>query len=91
MVFHPGESIKSFNLRFTKLYNKIHELIALIHYYNSITPIYKNRLEEKVVDSIATTLQTFLEYEDQILRTGLPIYDTNKSIEMTSVCSSCKT
>ncbi len=76
MVFNPGETIKAFNFRFTKLYNKIPEVIrphgqaALIQYYNTIVPVYKNRLEEKAFYSIATALQTCLEYEDKILRTG---------------------
>jgi hypothetical protein len=47
-----GETIKSFNLRFTKLYNQIHELIhpqnqsTFMHYNNPLTSPYHHRLEE---------------------------------------------
>ena len=42
IAYKDGETIKSFNLRFTKLYNQIHELIRpqnqadFMHYYNEL-------------------------------------------------------
>jgi hypothetical protein len=48
-----GETIKYFNLHFTKLYNQIPELIllqnqsALMHYYNALPSHYHHRIEEK--------------------------------------------
>lgn len=55
MIFQPSETIRAFNLRFTKLYNMIpeairpHEKATFIHYYNIIPPVYTNKLEEKTV------------------------------------------
>ena len=91
MVYQPSEMMRAFNLRFTKLYNRISESIrpyehdSLIHYYNIIPLVYNNRLEEKVVNSIFTTLQSCVEYEDQMQRICLPIPETSKIIEMTVV------
>jgi hypothetical protein len=42
IAYKDGETIESFNLRFTKLYNQIHELIrsqnqaTFMHYYNAL-------------------------------------------------------
>lgn len=89
MIFQPSETIGALNLRFTRLYNRIleairpHEKASLICYYNIIPPIYKNGVEERVVDSISTTLQTCLEYEDKIQRMDLPILEVNKSSKIT--------
>jgi hypothetical protein len=61
-----GETIKSFNLRFTKLYNKILELIhlknqsAFMHYYNALLSLYHHRLEEKANKNLGFTLHTCL-------------------------------
>lgn len=91
MIFQPGESMKAFSLRFTKLYNKIleiirpHEQVSLINYYDTIPHVYKNILEDKFINDIATSLQTYLEYEDQIKRIGLHVCYTNKSQEITSI------
>jgi hypothetical protein len=75
IVFTNGETIKSFNLRFTKLYNQIPEMIhphnqvVFIKYYNALPSSYRHRLEEKNVTSLGFALQTCLEYEEQIERT----------------------
>jgi hypothetical protein len=76
--YKDGETIKSFNLRFTKLYNQILELIhaqnqaTFMHYYNALPSPYRHRLEEKAIDNLGSALHTFLEYEEQLERTGLP-------------------
>ena len=69
IVYNRGEAIHSFNIHFRRLYNHIPELIrpnnqaAMIHYYNTLSPIFRNMLEEKGVNDISTTLQTFLKFE----------------------------
>lgn len=90
MTHQPVETMKAFNLRFMNLYRipeviRPHEHDTLIHYFNIIQPIYKNSIDEKVVDNIATNLQTFLEYEDHIQRTSLNIVETNKNSKMTTI------
>jgi hypothetical protein len=51
ITYKDGETIKSFNLHFTKLYNKIPELIrpqnqaSFMHYYNALTSPHHHRLE----------------------------------------------
>jgi hypothetical protein len=78
VTYKEGETINSFNLRFTKLYNQIPELIhpqnqaAFMHYYNALPYHYHHRLEEKAIDNLASSLHTYLEYEEQLERTGLP-------------------
>jgi hypothetical protein len=60
ITYNKGETIKSFNLRFTKLYNQIPELIrpqnqaAFMHYYNALPSSYHHRLEEKAIDNIGS-------------------------------------
>jgi len=56
----------------------------MIHYYNTLPPIYRNRLEEKGVTELFSTLQACLEYEEQALRTGLPLVDSNKNLDMSA-------
>jgi hypothetical protein len=69
IAYKYGETIKSFNLWFTKLYNQIPELIrpqnqaTFMHYYNELHSPYHHRLEEKSIDNLGSTLHTFLEYE----------------------------
>jgi hypothetical protein len=66
--YKDGETIKSFNMHFTKLYNQIPELIqpqnqaTFMHYYNAYPP-YCHRLEEKFIDNLGSALHTCLEYE----------------------------
>lgn len=90
IIYHPGESIKTFNLRVTKLFNRILENIlpqnqvAMIHYYNTLPPIYRNNLEQKGVTELSTTLQACLEYEEQASRTRLPLIDSNKNINLSA-------
>jgi hypothetical protein len=85
------ETIKTFNLCFTKLYNQIHELIcpqnqvAFMHYYNALPSPYRHRLEEKAIDNLGSTLQTCLEYEEKLERTGLPKGDLVKKTNMSSL------
>jgi len=88
LVYNKGETIKAFNLCFTKLYNQIlkiirpHNQAALMHYYNAIPPSFHHILEEKSVNNLGSTLQTCLEYEEKITRIGLPMEDLNKQIDM---------
>jgi hypothetical protein len=69
IAYKNGETIKSFNLHFTKLYNQIPELIrtqnqaAFMHYYNTLPSPYHHRLEEKAIDNLSSALHTCLEYE----------------------------
>ena len=69
-MYKDGETIKYFNLRFTKLYNQIPELIrpqnqaSFMHYYNALPSPYQHRLEEKAIDNLGFTLHTCLEYEE---------------------------
>jgi len=64
IVYNNGETIKSFNIRFTKLYNQIPELIqpknqvVFMHYYNALPSSYRHRLEEKNVTNLGYVLQT---------------------------------
>jgi hypothetical protein len=89
--YKDGETIKYFNLRFTKLYNQIPELIhpqnqvAFMHYYNALPSPYRHRLEEKAIDNLGSTLQTCLEYEEKLERTGLPKGDLVKKTNMSSL------
>jgi hypothetical protein len=68
--YKDGENINSFNMRFTKLYNQILELIrphnqaTFMHYYNELPSPYHHRLEEKSIHNIGSTLHTYLEYEE---------------------------
>jgi hypothetical protein len=70
------------------LYNQILELIrhqnqvAFMHYYNVLPYPYHNRLEEKDIDNIGSTLHTFLEYEKKLERTSLPKGDPIKQTYM---------
>jgi hypothetical protein len=69
IVYKDSETIKSFNLRFTKLYNQIPKLIlpqnqaTFMHYYNSLPSPYCHKIEEKDIYNLGSTLHTFLEYE----------------------------
>jgi hypothetical protein len=89
--YKDGETIKSFNLCFTKLYNQIPELIhpqnqaSFMHYYNVLPSPYHHRLEEKAIDNLGSTLHTFLEYEEKLERTGLPKGDSVKQTYMSSL------
>jgi hypothetical protein len=91
LIYNKGETIKSFNLCFTKLYNQIPEIIrphnqaALMHYYNALPSSYHHRLEEKNANSLGSTLQTCLEFEEQLTRTGLPVEDYIKQTDMSIV------
>jgi hypothetical protein len=88
IVCNDSETIKSFNFRFTKLYNQIPELIrpqnhtAFMHYYNALPSPYHHRLEEKAIDNLGSALHTCLEYEEQLERTGLPKGDSIKQTNM---------
>jgi hypothetical protein len=52
IAYKYGETIKSFNLCFTKLYNQILELIqphnqaAFMHYYNALPSPYRQRIDK---------------------------------------------
>ena len=78
ITYKDGETIKSFNLCFTKLYNQIPELIlhqnqaAFMHYYNALPSPYHHRLEQKSINNLGSALHTCSEYEEQLERIGLP-------------------
>ena len=42
-------------------------------------------LEQKGVNGMSMSLQTFLEFEEKSLRTGVPLTDTSKNIEIFGV------
>jgi hypothetical protein len=90
-VYKDSETIKSFNLHFTKLYNQILELIlpqnqaAFMNYYNSPPSPYHHRLEEKSIDNLGSTLHTCLEYEEKLERTCLPKGDSIKQTDISSL------
>jgi hypothetical protein len=91
IVYNKGETIKYFNLRFTKLYNQIPYIIrphnqgALMHYYNTLPAPYIHRLKENNVDNIGFILLTCLEFEEQLARTSLPSEDYVKQNDMSIV------
>jgi hypothetical protein len=91
ITYKDGETIKSFNLHFTKLYNQIPELIlpqnqaAFMHYYNALPYPYHHRIEEKAIDNLGSTLHTCLEYEEQLQRTCLPKGDSVKQTYMSAL------
>jgi hypothetical protein len=70
ITYKDGETIKSFNLCFTKLYNQIPELIrphnqaSFMHYCNALPSPYRHSLEEISIDNLGSTLHTYLEYEE---------------------------
>jgi hypothetical protein len=78
-------------LRFTKLYNQIPELITpqnqatFMHYYNSVPSPYRRRIEEKAIEKLCSTLHTFLEYEENIERIGLPKGGSVKQMDMSAL------
>jgi hypothetical protein len=84
IAYKEGETIKSFNLCFTKLYNQILELIhpqnqaAFMHYYNALHSPYRHRLEEKAIDNLGSSFHTCLEYEEQLERACIPKGDSVK-------------
>jgi hypothetical protein len=86
-----GETIKSFKILFTKLYNQIPEqihpqnLAVFMHYYNALSSPYCHRLKDKIIESIGSSLHTFLEYEEQLERTGLPKGDLFNQTYMSSL------
>jgi hypothetical protein len=84
IAYKDGDTIKSFNLCFTKLDNQILELIfpqnqsSFMHYYNELPSPYRHRLDEKAIDNLGSSLHNCLEYEEQLERTGLPGGDSIK-------------
>jgi hypothetical protein len=56
-----------------------------MHYYNTLLLPYRHRLEEKNVDNLGSALQTCLEFEEQLARTGLPSEDYVKQNDMSIV------
>jgi hypothetical protein len=89
--YKDGETIKYFNLHFTKLYNQIPKLIhpqnqaTFMHYYNSLTYPYRHILEENTIDNLSSALQDFLEYEEKLERMGLPKGDLVKKKNMSAI------
>jgi hypothetical protein len=86
-----GETIKSFNLRFTKLYNQIPKLFrpknqaAFMHYNNALPCPYHHRIKEKAIENLSSALHTSLEYEEKLERTSLPKGDSIKQTNMSSL------
>jgi hypothetical protein len=91
IAYKDGETINSFNLRFTKLYNQIPELIlpqnqaTFMHYYNDLPFPYCHKLEEKAIDNIGSSLHNCLEYEEHLKRTILPKGDSIKQTDMSTL------
>jgi ribonuclease HI len=56
-----------------------------MHYYNALPSSYHHRLEEKSIDNIRSSLQTCLEYEEKLERTGLPKEDYAKQTDMSTI------
>jgi hypothetical protein len=88
ITYKDGETIKSFNLRFTKLYNQIPKLIrphnqaSFMHYYNELPSPYRHSIEEKSIDNLGSALHTCLEYEERLERTCLPQGESIKQTYM---------
>jgi hypothetical protein len=53
-----------------------------MHYYNALCSPYRHVLKEKAIDNLSSALHTFLEYEDQLERTGLSKGDSVKQTYM---------
>jgi hypothetical protein len=53
-----------------------------MHYYNALPSPYHNRIEEKSIDNLGSTLHTFLEYEEHLERRGLPQGESVKQTYM---------
>jgi hypothetical protein len=56
-----------------------------MHYYNALPSSYRHRLEEKNVTNLGSALQTCLEYEEQLERTGLPKEYFVKQADMSTI------
>jgi hypothetical protein len=91
ITYQDCETIKSFNLCFTKLYKQIPELIQpqnqvnFMHYYNALPSPYHHRLKEKFIDNPGSALHTCLEYEEQLERRGLPQGELVEQIYMSAL------
>jgi len=78
ITYKDGETISSFNLHFTKLYNQISELMrpqnqdSFMHYYNALPSPYYHSIEENTIDNIGYAVHTWSEYEEQLEQIGLP-------------------
>jgi len=57
----------------------------MIHYYNNLPAIFRNHLEDKNITELSVALQSCLKFEEQALRTGLPLNDPTKNPYMTVV------
>lgn len=55
------------------------------YYYNTLPPIFRNRLEDKNITELSAALQSCLEFEEQALRTILPLNDPTKNPYMTAM------
>jgi hypothetical protein len=56
-----------------------------MNYYNSIPSPYHHRIEEKAIENLVSTLHTFLEYEEQLEKTGLPKGGSIKQTDISSL------
>jgi hypothetical protein len=74
-----NERFLAFNLRFTKLYKCIPmtirptNLVALLHYYDLLPPLYHWKLEENFIQNLELALTTFLDFKEQSRRTSFSI------------------
>jgi hypothetical protein len=56
-----------------------------MNYYNELPSPYHHRLEEKFIDNLGSTMHTFLEYEEQLERIGLPQGEAVKQTYMSAL------
>lgn len=54
----------------------------MIHYYNTLPPIFRICLEDKGITKLSVALQECLEYEEQAIRIGFPLNDPSKNPDM---------
>jgi hypothetical protein len=53
-----------------------------MQYYNALPSPYCDRIEEKSIDNLGSTLHTCLEYEEQLERKDLPEGESVKQIDI---------
>jgi hypothetical protein len=53
-----------------------------MHYYNALPSPYRHRVEEKDIENLGSSLHTYLEYEEQLERIGLPKGESVKQTNM---------
>jgi hypothetical protein len=56
-----------------------------MHYYNALPSSYCHRLEDMNSNNMGSTLQSCLEFEEQLTRTSLHVEDYVKQTNMSTV------